>query len=141
MQEAQEWQNKYDALKADHDTLLAQRIGKAQGSPKQGAAPDANGDAGMPSAHHGHQTRHNTDGDGARSARERKGSSTSLQHIAELQVCRTDTSTLGQHSIGCTIIAKCRIPASSVAILSADVYAQAELEQLRSANNAVEVSC
>ena len=96
MQEAQDWQNRYDALKADHDALLAQRKAKARGIADQDAAADANGDAGMPGAHHGQQTAQDSDGDGEHSARDDgEGASMSLQHTAELQVCTADTSVFG----------------------------------------------
>ena len=91
MQEAQDWQNRYNALKATHDVLVAQRKANAQGSPDQTAAPDANGDAGMPSADHGHQAAQDSDADGVHGAHGYgRGSSTSLQHIADLEVCTAD---------------------------------------------------
>ena len=146
MQEAQEWQNKYDALKADHDTLLAQRTIKAQGSPEQDAAPDANGDAGMPSLHQGQQTAQDPDGDGVHGThRHRKGPSPSPQHTAELEVCTQTTKIWGScglytHLFQNTFIFKV-IFGLFGCILSTDVHVQAELEQLRVANAAAEVSC
>ena len=112
MQEVQDWQIKYDALKADHDALLAQRKAQAQGA-DEGVAPDANGDAGMPSAKHGRQTALDPDGDGVHSARD-QGASMPLQRIAELEVCTADTSMLGQPWTVHTIILRHRSLASSV---------------------------
>ena len=146
MQEAQDWQNRYDALKADHDMLLAQRKVKAQGSPEQDAAPDANGDAGMPSSHQGQQTAQDPDGDGVHGTHHhREGPSPSPQHIAELQVCTQTTEAwdscgLYSHLFQNTSIFNVILGLLG-RILSTDVHAQAELEHLRVANAAAEVSC
>ena len=46
VQELEDLRIKYDALKADNSTLLAERKGDSAGSPGAGAAAEANGDAG-----------------------------------------------------------------------------------------------
>lgn len=146
MQEAQDWQNRYDALKADHDTLLAQRKVKAQGSPEQDAAPDANGDAGMPSSHQGQQTAQDPNDDGVHGTHHhREGPSSSLQHIAELEVCTQTTQIWSSCGLYTHLFQKAPIFKVIFGLfsrkLSTDVHAQAKLEQLSVANAAAEVSC
>ena len=46
MQELEDLRIKYDALKADNSTLLAERKSESASSPAGHAAADANGDAG-----------------------------------------------------------------------------------------------